>query len=46
MAKKVSIVKVRLISSGKNSNGNSTGFTYYIKKEPQKHYRENELPQV
>ena len=34
MAKKGSVVKVRLVSSGKNAKGSPTGFTYYVKKNP------------
>jgi large subunit ribosomal protein L33 len=34
MAKKGNVVKVRLVSTGKNANGKATGFTYYIKKNP------------
>ncbi|HPQ50589.1 MAG: 50S ribosomal protein L33 [Alphaproteobacteria bacterium] len=34
MAKKGAIVKVRLLSTGKNVKGNPTGFTYYIQKNP------------
>lgn len=34
MAKKGAIVKVRLVSTGKNSKGNPTGYTYYILKNP------------
>ena len=34
MAKKGAVVKIRLISSGKNAKGNPTGYTYYIKKNP------------
>lgn len=34
MAKKGAVVKIRLISTGKNAKGNATGYTYYIKKNP------------
>ena len=34
MAKKGSVIKVRLLSTGKNANGKLTGFTYYVKKNP------------
>ncbi|MEK7802268.1 MAG: 50S ribosomal protein L33 [Pseudomonadota bacterium] len=34
MAKKGSVIKVRLVSSGKSAKGNPTGFTYYIQKNP------------
>ncbi len=34
MAKKGAVVKVRLVSTGKNANGKLTGYTYYIKKNP------------
>jgi large subunit ribosomal protein L33 len=34
MAKKGSVVKVRLLSTGKNAKGNATGYTYYVKKNP------------
>ncbi len=34
MAKKGDVVKVRLVSTGKNAKGAPTGFTYYVKKNP------------
>jgi large subunit ribosomal protein L33 len=34
MAKKGDVVKVRLVSTGKNAKGNPTGTTYYVKKNP------------
>lgn len=34
MAKKGAVLKIRLVSTGKNAKGNATGFTYYIKKNP------------
>jgi ribosomal protein L33 len=35
MAKKGIASKVRLVSTGKNVKGNSTGYTYYVKKGKQ-----------
>lgn len=34
MAKKGATIKVRLVSTGKNTKGEATGFTYYTKKNP------------
>ncbi|MAM35078.1 MAG: 50S ribosomal protein L33 [Alphaproteobacteria bacterium] len=34
MAKKGNTVKIRLISTGKNTKGEPTGYTYYIIKNP------------
>lgn len=34
MAKKGSVVKVRLVSTGVSAKGTPTGYTYYVQKNP------------